>query len=439
MSIVAKPTVESEAAAKPVPVLLWPWIHVGVAAAAMVATLPGRTHGLGLITEPLLADLRIARVDYGLLNLWATLLGAAFCIPFGWLLDRWGVRTVLTATLALLGGVVVAMSQIRADWSFSGESLSKSLLVLFLAVLLTRGLGQSGLSVVSLALVGKSVGRRSGPAIGVYSFLVAAGFMGAFALSKHALEHNIDWRTVWASIGMAVAALAPVGWLLVRQPSLFTGGTSGASTKGAATSFTLMQALKTPAFWVFALAPASYLLITSGLSLFNQSILAERGFDRSVFLTLTMISPFFGLAANLGGGWLALHWPMKRLLAVAMVALAAALAQFPYVTTLPQVYAYAIALALAGGLVTVVFFGIWAQTFGTACLGQIQGMAQMATVLASAVGPLLFAATQKTAGSYVPLFGYAALTAGLLGVASWWVPLPQPPRPSLSINPRSED
>ena len=39
------------------------WVVLFVAAAAMVGTLPGRTQGLGLITEPLLADLRIG-VDY---------------------------------------------------------------------------------------------------------------------------------------------------------------------------------------------------------------------------------------------------------------------------------------------------------------------------------------------------------------------------------------
>lgn len=32
------------------------WINVIVAAAASTATLPGRTHGVGLITEPLLAE-----------------------------------------------------------------------------------------------------------------------------------------------------------------------------------------------------------------------------------------------------------------------------------------------------------------------------------------------------------------------------------------------
>src|SRR5690242_83364 len=81
----------------------WRWVHVIVAAGAMVATLPGRTQGLGLVTEPLLRDLHLGRLEYGTLNLWATLIGAAFCLPVGWLLDRLGTRSVLTANLLLLG------------------------------------------------------------------------------------------------------------------------------------------------------------------------------------------------------------------------------------------------------------------------------------------------------------------------------------------------
>src|SRR5206468_10633853 len=93
-----------------------PWLCVAVAAVAMVATLPGRTHGLGLITEPLPADLRTDRVDYAAINLWATLRGSAFCVPWGWLTDRLGVRPVLAGTLLLLGGVVVTMSRVAGDW-----------------------------------------------------------------------------------------------------------------------------------------------------------------------------------------------------------------------------------------------------------------------------------------------------------------------------------
>ena len=42
---------------------------VAVAALAMVGTLPGRTQGLGLITEPLMRDLGIGRVAYAQVNL----------------------------------------------------------------------------------------------------------------------------------------------------------------------------------------------------------------------------------------------------------------------------------------------------------------------------------------------------------------------------------
>src|SRR5437762_2948420 len=124
------------------------WYIVLVASAAMVGTLPGRTQGLGLITEPLLVDLRFDRVTYATINLWATLIGAAFCVPCGRLTDRFGSRIVLTAIALALGFTVLGMS-----WATGAITLC-------LAITLTRGLGQSALSVVSLALVGKWFARR---------------------------------------------------------------------------------------------------------------------------------------------------------------------------------------------------------------------------------------------------------------------------------------
>lgn len=406
---------------------LWVGIHAAVAALAMVATLPGRTHGLGLVTEPLLRDLDLGRVAYAAINLWATLLGALFCVPCGWLLDRLGVRPVLSATLGLLGAVVLLMSRVSGDWVVSFGPASWGIEVvadLFVLVLLTRGLGQSALSVVSLALVGKAAGRHSGPVVGLYSFLTALGFMAAFSAIKYADENlALDWRTLWASIGVALLLLTPLGWLLVRPVQL--AASSDERARNAA-GHTLGQALLSPAFWVFALATSLYGLIAAGLSLFNQSILAERGFERSTFLTITAVMPLIGLASNVATGLLAARWSMGKLLAAAMLLLAAALVYFPFVTTLVEVYAYAAVLGVAGGMVTVLFFAVWGQTFGTAHLGKIQGAAQMLTVLASALGPLLLAWAHEETGSYLPLFRAAAGVAVLFGIAAWIVPLPRP-------------
>ena len=89
------------------PRLYYGWVVLGVAALAMVGTLPGRTQGLGLITEPLLRDLGIGRVAFAQINLVATLTGALFCAGVGRLIDRRGSRIVLTVTVLLLGAVVL--------------------------------------------------------------------------------------------------------------------------------------------------------------------------------------------------------------------------------------------------------------------------------------------------------------------------------------------
>src|ERR1700693_5325402 len=95
----------------PVRRLYYGWVVLVVAAVAMVGTLPGRTQGLGLITEPLLADLGISRVRYAELNFLATILGSAGAIGVGQLIDRLGSRIVLTLVALALGSDVCAMSQ----------------------------------------------------------------------------------------------------------------------------------------------------------------------------------------------------------------------------------------------------------------------------------------------------------------------------------------
>ncbi len=408
---------------------------IGVAAAAMVATLPGRTHGLGLVTEPLLADLRIERVPFAALNFWATLVGAAFCLPVGWLIDRLGVRVVLAAVLLGLGLVVVAMTGVTAggpavvlptpEVFFVGGVESAAVpLDLFALGLLTRGLGQSALSVVSLALVGKAVGNRPGVAIGVYSFLVAVGFMAAFSAVKAAFEHyHADWRAVWAWIGWVLVGYAGPALVFVRNPKPAAAGPAQAVGDGSR-SLTLGAALLTPGFWVFGLATSFYGLVAAGTSLFNQSLLAERGFDRGVFLTITAVTPLIGLAANLLAGWLATRIRLGVLLAAGLLVLAAALAAFPAVSVLWQVYAYATAMGVAGGVLTVVFFTVWRQAFGPSHLGQIQGAAQLLTVLASAAGPLVLAAGQRVSGSYALVVQNLAWVAAAFAAVALFAPLP---------------
>jgi MFS family permease len=416
------------------PAPAWRWVHVGVAALAMVATLPGRTQGLGLFTEPILNAMRLDRESYGFLNLCATVLGGFFCLPCGWLIDRLGTRAVLTGVMIALGSVVIAISQVQGAWPSpitveipgGGASFSAVLLIdLFLFVLLTRGLGQSALSVASLSLIGRSAARRTGLAMGVYGCLTSLGFVGAFTiLGFTVVPHPEHWRATWAGIGLGVILAGVLSAILVRNQFLDADAKYTRDGASHESSATLGRALLTPAFWTFSLATSFYGMVAAGISLYNQSLLAERGFDAGVFRNVTLIGIPVGLGSNLLCGWLATRWPLERLLAAAMALLAVTLFLFPYVRSEPVVYAYAASLAVAGGAITVCFFTVWRRGFGPAHLGRIQGAAQMLTVLFSAFGQQLFASVKVRLDAYLPLFPWLGACAFLLAIAAWPARLP---------------
>lgn len=400
------------------------WLIV-VAALLMTATLPGRTHGLGLITKRMLDELALDPLAFARMNLWATLIGSAFCLPCGWLIDRWGIRRLALVTVVLLAGVVYGLSR-------AGSAAEVAVWVT-----LTRGLGQSMLSVLSITLLGKQLRGAMPLAMGwyavVFTMLMAAatGGLGAAILA-------VDWRAAWGAQSLVlVAILVPSLWWLPQSNSAQAQQTAAplsvrltetsagplgateattAATLGALKGATLAQALATPCFWVFSLSIAFFGLVSSGLSLFSQYVLEERGFGEQVFHHTLIIGLVSGLAANLLTGWVARYWPLSRLLSLGLLVLAFALGMFPCLSRLWQVYGYATLMGIAGGMLTVLFFIVWKQAFGQQHLGKIQGAAQMLSVLASAIGPLSVAWGERVSGSYAWVFISAAFVAAMLAV-----------------------
>jgi MFS family permease len=416
MSVSQATSLPAERAA---PRFFYGWVIVMVAAAAMVGTLPGRTQGLGLITEPLLADLQVSRVRWAQINLWATVIGATGALGVGQLVDRRGSRGVLTVLAIALGAVVVAMSQ------------ASSLAWLAVLVTLTRALGQSALSVVSLAMIGPWFVRRIDAAMAAYSVVLSVGFMLAFPLVGSVVQQR-GWRTAWLGVGLAlIAALAPAAWLLVRRRPADLGldadGPASDAAKARAPAgpeLSWAEAIGTPAFWVFALGTAVYGLVASGIGLFNESILAQRGFGPEVYYQTLVVTALTALVGNFGGGALASRIRLTRLMGAALAVLAAGLLALPHVSSVPQVMVWAGAMGVGGGLVMVIFFSAWPRVFGRLALGRIQGTAQAMTVVASATGPLLLARWVEWTGSYSGMFTVLGVVVSLMASMAALVPLP---------------
>ena len=380
-----------------------------VAAAAMVATLPGRTVGLSLITEPLLTDLGVARTHYASCTFWATIIGALFSIGCGKALDRWGTRNTLAPAILLQAATVIAM----------GLWIAPASLLLFL--ILSRGFGQSSLSTASVTAIGKWFTSRLGIALAVFSACVAIGFALAIPTLGSMITPQ-SWRQVWVGIGIVLIGLAGITFVVIPSSDRRVVDETSATQPFT----TWIGALRTPVFWLFSTSTALYYLILSGLTLFSEDVLAELGFGRDVFIAAMAAMMAAGLLGNFLAGWLSVRVLIPRLLTVTLLCLAIVLFGLPVLTSSTQVVLLFSVYGICGGAFAVLFFAGYGQAFGASELGKIQGTAQVMGVIASALGPMLLAETEALTGSYFPVLTYLGPIAVAFAVVAWFTPMPRP-------------
>jgi cyanate permease len=369
------------------------------------------------VTKRLLEDFPgISQTEFANINLWATLVGSLFCLPCGWLIDRVGTRHIVGGVVLVLAGVVAWMSMLRDETSLA------------IAIMLSRGIGQSMLSVVSITMIGKWFQRNIDVAMGVYAVLMSLLMAVGTGLAGHRVT-VVGWRGAWMEIAWALFIATPVLWLLTRNGPRdlmreFAPRTADAHNKPLIASATWRQALTTPCFWIFAGSISLFGMVSSGVSLFQQFILEERGLSEQVFHACLVIGLLTGMVANLASGGLARIVRLQWLLAVAMLLFAGATFALPLLRTTGQAYTFAVINGIAGGTITVLFFAVWGHAYGPAQLGMIQGAAQMMTVVASALGPLVVARSHEISGSYQPVLVAFSLAAAGFAVAALFSPVP---------------
>ena len=384
------------------------WMIVALAALAMVATLPGRTVGLGLITESLISEFGMTRTEYARFNMIATLLGTAGALIAGPLTDRFGIRVTLSGTLILLGCLVMTMSQ----W------MTAATVMAFL--ILTRTVGQSALSTISVTSVGKWFTTRLAIAMGVFSVIVAIGFSVAIVGAQTQIA-IVGWRKVWMTIGLSILIL---GLLCVALARRGESSQQASEELGNGTVLTLREALLTPCFWVFAIGMALYGGLIASVSLFNESILQELGFGQETFRYAMAGLMSAGLLGNMIAAWSARRIGLPRVMAVSLAILTIVMLTYDRLQSDWQVITHAGIFGFCGGVFSVLFFTGFGQAFGHTHLGKIQGCAQALAVIASALGPWWLADVQQRLGSYFSAMTSAAPVFALVAICAWFTKIP---------------
>ena len=183
-------------------------VQVVLASILMVGTLPGRTQGLGLVTEPFLADFRLDRVTFASMNLWATILGALLCFPAGWAIERVGLRWSTTTVVLMLGLFTWQLSAWRA-----------ALRLFFYCCSPLGGLVRARSPVCSIVTVGRWFPNRAGFAMGVYlralESVVRGGVWGHWLFGS---TKRMAHRLVANRSSALLCFVLPLAVLTLREP-----------------------------------------------------------------------------------------------------------------------------------------------------------------------------------------------------------------------------
>jgi MFS family permease len=350
----------------------------------------GQTIGWGtlfsvfpLFVAPMEAELGWSRAEVNAGLTLALLTGGLAAVPVGRWVDRHGGRWVLA-----LGGWAAAA--LLAVWAMV-DSLSG-----YWALWAAFGLAHAAALWGPAMAVVVGTARDAPRAITAITF--ATGLTGTIFVPLGALLLDLlGWRD--ALLALAAIQLIPgivTLWLLPPDPKR--------PATAPRAGFRLARAVRRPVFLLLALSLAAHAFIGIGLGAHAIPLLRERGLpEASVLLVVALHGPFqvaaratlFALGPRVtmrGVGRLA-----TALTPLAMLVLALA------PPSLPWLLLYALAWAVADGLMTIVRAAGVAEILGREGYGALTGALSVATTPPRTLAPLLIALLWEGAGGYGPV------------------------------------
>jgi MFS family permease len=217
----------------------------------------------------------------------------------GWLSDRWGTRTVVTAGGVLLGVALALTGQVT------------SLAQYYLCFGVLGAAGIAGMLIPSTTIVTRWFVRSRGTAMGVLSAGGPGSAVVFYPLNAWLIA-TLGWRMALLAFGVIVAVAAVALTLLYREPPTIgeraeggdtaTGSSRGARVTGEA--WTLRRALGSVRLWAAFTMTALGVIGFQIMATHQVAHAVDRGFLQSTVVWLFAFGAGCMMAGNLLGGWL---------------------------------------------------------------------------------------------------------------------------------------
>jgi sugar phosphate permease len=336
--------------------------------------------------------------------------GAIIGPALGWAMDRFGARNIVQAGIVLFGLGFIALSQMETLAGFYGAIF-----------LLALGGSMSGYFPLTVTLVHWFHKWRA-RALAMSGLGLAAGGL-VVPIVAWSME-TWGWRTTaFASGVITIVAGIPLARVLRREPAEVGETVDGLppeparedkDERPAPPSFTALQALRTPAFWLLALGHGAALLVVTAVNVHAISHMKEGlGYSvaqASLVITLMTVAQAAGMVLGAAVGD---RWDKRMIAAGCMLAHMAGLLMLTFAVHPVMLAAFAILHGVAWGLRGPLMQAIRADYFGLQAIGMIMGLSAFLISLGQIAGPMVAGAFADATGHYRWGFTVLALLAGL--------------------------
>ena len=393
--------------------LYYGWVIVFVMATAGAVSMAMGSLNFGLFIKPMGDSLMIGRSWFGWAQTVRQFSSAATSPAVGWLIDRYGSRVMLPVAAVVTGGAMVALS-------FMDDANDAWFMVAMFALMGLVGMSGPGALVTSVPVL-KWFVRGRGRAISFMALGIPVGALVFVPLTQMFID-MWGWERAWIVLAViGVAVITPLAAVFVRrQPEDMgllpdgdaphgsaDGGASGGMDAPAVedeVSWTIKEAMRSPAFWSLVVMFSMVSLATSTVALHRIPDFADRGFDTTLISWATAFDAVCAGAASFAFGILVGRIPGRVLGALGFSFLAIASVMTIYAADDFTMFTSMAIFGLGiGGMIFLQNF-IWADYFGREHVGAIRGFSMPINLVLGGIGAPVAGYVYDYTGDYAPVW-----------------------------------
>jgi MFS family permease len=395
--------------------------------------------GSSVFFKSISADLNLSRAATSVAS-GVSALQSGSLFPFvGWLADKVGARWIVIPGMLIMSTGLVLMKFISSPWQY----------YLVWGLIVSGGNTVAFTIVMDKMLTSWFISKR-GLAFGIRFTIMGLTIALLLPLISW-LSVTQGWRNsslIWAGVVLAEIPLA-LYFVKQKRPEYYGLLPDGAEMKSGATAdqstmiaegveyaanlqeqeFSLGQSMKTPAFWLLAVASVVQSIFW-GFSVHMIPFLTDRGIDPIAAGSIVAMTSLLAIPARLFGGIIADHVPktrMKFLLVGTYILLTVGVSTFLLMPTAATVYVFLILWWFGNGAYTPTSIVIISRYFGRKAYGSIQGILTIFSVPISILSPIYMGRIYDVTGSYTNVFVLFSILAVVNAVVMSLIRAPKLP------------